>query len=582
MRKKLITRIFSGYLFIILSVILINGILFSNYLYKFYIEQLNERLFSIALSIKPQADILLNAEGDEKKHEEAETARNILQDTAEKLKHRITIIDRKGSVLFDSEMDYHIMDNHLNRAELSESDDNRFGYSVRYSTSIRRKMLYHAVENLYEGQKTGYIRISVPLSDVYTLAKKWIFNIALLGILVTVLSVLAAYFLSRDTTKKLSELISFFYNVREKDSSLRIISRPGDELYPLHSAVNSMLDSISQKYSEKKPYDSVCSIIQNIEDASVIINNNDEIYSGNKTFACMFNEHYKNRKYWEIFRDSDLNSLIEHTRKTRMNSRAEIKHDNRFFVCNSIFLPNIECVLLIFSDISDIKAFEKQKREFYANASHELKTPLTAIKGFAETLYEEVEEKHKGYLDIIQKHVDRLIKIVKDLIMISELDQHKSGEDFEYVDLREVLDNIIVLFKYSLEKKHLNLNIDISDDTPGVLGCADKIEQMLINLIDNAVRYTKKGSISVSVRPENGHALLTVRDTGIGISDKDLPRIFDRFFVAEKSRSRENAGSGLGLSIVKQIVLLHNGKINVESSINSGTVFTIHLPASEN
>jgi two-component system phosphate regulon sensor histidine kinase PhoR len=194
-----------------------------------------------------------------------------------------------------------------------------------------------------------------------------------------------------------------------------------------------------------------------------------------------------------------------------------------------------------------------------------------------ETLEEEVTDEGKHYLDIIQRNTERLINIVSDLLLLSELEE-KEELQIEIIDLKALAQNVLRMFDHRLKEKGLTLSFEAAEGLPGIHGDPFKLEQMFVNLMDNAVKYTEKGGITLSIQPMNGRVSVKVSDTGIGIPKQDLPRIFERFYVVDKSRSRRIGGTGLGLSIVKHIVLLHNGTIDVQSSQGSGTTVTVTFP----
>ncbi|HOJ43677.1 MAG TPA: ATP-binding protein, partial [Syntrophorhabdaceae bacterium] len=217
------------------------------------------------------------------------------------------------------------------------------------------------------------------------------------------------------------------------------------------------------------------------------------------------------------------------------------------------------------------------KKEFIANISHELRTPLTAIKGFIETLEEEEHIENIQYLDAIKRHTTRLINIVDDLLTLSELEKEGVKLELEEVRLDSLTENIVKIFEPKLKEKGLNLIIDIEKDIKPIMADPFKLEQMLINLIDNAIKYTEKGKITISVTQDDNNSVIIVEDTGIGIPENAIPRIFERFYTVDKSRSKKLGGTGLGLSIVKHIVLLHKGTIDVQSVYGKGTRFIVTL-----
>jgi two-component system phosphate regulon sensor histidine kinase PhoR len=218
------------------------------------------------------------------------------------------------------------------------------------------------------------------------------------------------------------------------------------------------------------------------------------------------------------------------------------------------------------------------KKDFVLNVSHELRTPLTAIKGFAETLEGRLEGEDKGFASIIHRNTDRLIGIVQDLLSLAQLEEKGAPMEIEKTDLRLLAANVLKLFENRAADKGVGLELKAEEGLLPLEGDPFQLEQMLVNLIDNAVKYTEKGTVAVSLTTKDRNIVIDVRDTGIGIPEEHLTHIFERFYVVDKSRSRKLGGTGLGLSIVKHIVLAHRGKISVRSRLGEGTTFTIELP----
>jgi two-component system phosphate regulon sensor histidine kinase PhoR len=229
-------------------------------------------------------------------------------------------------------------------------------------------------------------------------------------------------------------------------------------------------------------------------------------------------------------------------------------------------------------DVTELKRVEKIKKDFVVNVSHELRTPLTAIKGFVETIYEDIDDKNRGYLAIIRRNTDRLINIVADLLLLSELEEKGAALSLEPCDLTIMIEQMRKIFEPRLREKGLLLTIPANPALPDLMADAFKLEQVFVNLIDNAIKYTETGGITISLLQQNGQVLIEIQDTGIGIPREHLSRIFERFYVVDASRSKQLGGTGLGLSIVKHILLLHNGTIDVESTPGQGTKFIITLP----
>jgi two-component system, OmpR family, phosphate regulon sensor histidine kinase PhoR len=279
------------------------------------------------------------------------------------------------------------------------------------------------------------------------------------------------------------------------------------------------------------------------------------------------------RYYWELLRSTRLNTLIEESSERSISGEVELA--DKSFLCIITPLASRKAKVVLLHDITELKQIERVKKDLVVNVSHELRTPLTAIKGFTETLLDEAEPKSMEYLQIIKRHTDRLIAMVNDLLILSELEE-KPQLVIDDVNLQELITNVLAIYDPRIRAKGLGLTADISPIT--LKGDAFKLEQLLTNLIDNALKYTEKGQISVDTQVREGNAIITVNDTGIGIPREDLGRVFERFYVVDKSRSRSMGGTGLGLSIAKHIATLHTGSIEVTSALYTGSTFTVSIP----
>jgi len=293
------------------------------------------------------------------------------------------------------------------------------------------------------------------------------------------------------------------------------------------------------------------------------------------------NEDVQDKFYWEVMRCPDFSELIRKVTEERKHRTEEIEFRDKHYLCSVTFLSSKEEMVAVLYDITDLKNLERMKKDFVANISHELRTPLTAIKGFVETLEEEEDIKNVQYLEIIKRHTDRLMNIVNDLLLLSELEQAGTALEVEDVNLVSVVENILKVFEQGAKSKGIELKLIAGESMKAVQADPFKLEQMFINLLDNAIKYTEKGEVSISLRQEDLKSIIKIQDTGIGIPASHLPRVFERFYVVDKSRSKKLGGTGLGLSIVKHIVLLHGGTIDVESSLGIGTKFTVILPKNE-
>ncbi|MFO7650012.1 MAG: ATP-binding protein [bacterium] len=283
--------------------------------------------------------------------------------------------------------------------------------------------------------------------------------------------------------------------------------------------------------------------------------------------------------HWEAIRDPGLAETVRSAGTAAGAAPRQLDLDGRTWLCAAARLERTDSVLVTFHDVTDLQRVLQMKRDFVRNVAHELRTPLTAIKGFVETMEESVSDANRRPLEIVGRHTDRLVAIVGDLARLTELEDAAAPPPrFEPVALDAVVESVAALFERRCRDKGIELRVELEPGLPPVPGDRVKLEQVLVNLLDNAVNYTDKGSVTVRLRRDAGRAALEVLDTGIGIERRDIERIFERFYVADKSRSRLAGGTGLGLAIVKHIVSLHSGEVAVQSTPGKGSTFTVTLP----
>jgi two-component system phosphate regulon sensor histidine kinase PhoR len=284
------------------------------------------------------------------------------------------------------------------------------------------------------------------------------------------------------------------------------------------------------------------------------------------------------KPYWETLRNPFIAGMIKSSFESKNGSINDAEINSRQYLVSTTFSAIRNEVVVVMFDVTNVKNFEIMKKELVTNASHELMTPLTAIRGFLETMRGATKKESAQYLDIIDKHTSRLTRIVGDLLSLSKMHENGFRMDSNPVDLVKIVGAVTSLLEGPARAKNLELIVKLTDGPVIVLGDQFRLEQVFVNLLDNAIKYTDKGSVSVALAKEGSNAVVRVCDTGIGIPREIAGRIFERFFVVDKSRSRQSGGTGLGLSIVKHTVLMHNGTIDVQSLPAGGSCFTVTLP----
>jgi two-component system phosphate regulon sensor histidine kinase PhoR len=573
MKRSIFFKIFSGYFLtiIILSTIII---IFSLKLIRDnYISTLESNLKNIGISLKKQVLKYIN-------EEDYSSLDSYIKNVGNATKTRITVIDTKGEVKADSEKNPHLMENHGDRPEIMEALRGNTGKAIRYSTTLEQEMLYIATPLKKENNSVGVIRSSLFLSDIHTLLNKIKKEIITISLILIVISLLATFILSRSITNPIKEIAKGAKKVASGDFETKIFLNSKDELRELADSFNVMTEKIQALFTDiSSRTEMLNTIISSLQQGLIGIDKDGKIILSNNSFKEIVNNPDIDEKlYWEVLRTPLLSDLITKVKENRSSETEELELNGRTFLCNATYVEFNQEIVLLFHDITEIKNLDLMKKDFIMNVSHELRTPLTAIKGFVETLEEEVDNKNKQYLDVIKRHTDRLIHIVNDLLLLSKLEEKQVSLEIEAIDLDELIQNVIKIYTKQLKEKNIDIKINIDKHVPNIKGDSFKVEQLFINLLDNAINYTEKGNISISAKRENNNVVINIEDTGIGISPEDIPRIFERFYVTDKSRSRKLGGTGLGLSIVKHIVMLHNGSVHVESTPGSGTTFTIALP----
>lgn len=387
--------------------------------------------------------------------------------------------------------------------------------------------------------------------------------------------------LYRNLTNPLREIANIAQRTAPEDFKIEIKAKSSKEIDYLISALNYMLSRIKDYTNKLADQNTELNdAFSAMEEGLVVLDSSGKIVIANEGFKRYTQSASpENRFYWEVIRSNEFDEMVKNIIANKSKELREITLNDKILNCNGIYLKSKNEILLTFSNITEIKNVENIKRDFVTNLSHELRTPLTSIKGYAETLEDLVDDEGKRYLDIIIRNTERLNNVVKDLLILSELEELKEL-NIEQVDLRLLIEDVIKIFDQKIKDKGLKIKFAIKGDLPKIEADIFKLEQVFINIIDNAIKYTEKGEINISVREKSNSdkVIIEIQDTGIGIPQKDLSRIFERFYVVDKSRSRKMGGTGLGLSIVKHIVLLHGGEINVESTYGLGTKFIITLP----
>lgn len=489
---------------------------------------------------------------------------------------RFTMINKEGEVIFDNEITK--LDNHNNRQEIIDAFKNGSGSSVRYSASLSTSMVYVATKI----DDNTVIRSSVPVNNIRVFTSVTLKYYIAIILLVFVLSLFLAVKLVKIIVYPINELQKVTSKIENGDLNKRAIIYNYDEIGFLAQTFNNIADQLEIRIIDSlDKKNKLEAILESMESGVVAIDNNENIILINSYSQKLFDLKEDNigKKISDCIIDYDLINFIREipeigTKEIKLFHPIERElRVKKSPIIN--YLNNSIGIVITVQDITDIKRLENMRSEFVANVSHELKTPLTSIKGFSETLrYVDDSETKNKFLDIIDKESERLTNLINDILILSNIENIHKMES-EYFNPGDVIENVLDMVKSQAYKKSIIIKYNDCFNSE-ILGSKDKFHQLAVNLIENAIKYSNEnGIVKIDLTLEEQYFVFKVKDNGIGIPKNDIPRIFERFYRVDKSRSTR--GTGLGLAIVKHIVKLFNGEISVKSKVGRGSTFTVKI-----
>ncbi|EHL2528840.1 PAS domain-containing protein [Listeria monocytogenes] len=587
--KKLWLKIGLSFFILFFVVMVIVGV-FSGELMKSTYLNMKENQLEDDAKILLQTTNMENLDLDK----DAATIQKSLDPLGEDIDARITVIDSKGDVVADTKKDPEKLDNHMNRPEVTDilKKGESVGISIRESDSLGYSMLYVAVPVKHQGKTDGVLRISISLESVDAAVSKLWGNLALIFGIALVIIAAISVFIARKITRPVREIIEVSTDLANHKYDSRIHGKISGELQDLSISVNTLAESLeTQMFEIKQNEQRLNAIVQNLVSGVMLINVDKQVIMTNRTMYQILGEtEITGKPFYEVIKSFALSQLIEATFETKTIQQKEIiLYFPREMILDASVSPilgengEITGIILLLHDITQIRHLENVRSEFVTNVSHELKTPVTALKGFAETLldgamYDEVLL--KKFLTIIKEESDRLHRLIMDILALSRIEQNPVAENVELVDVDEVIEQSArTIFEMATEK---NIRVTIPEKTSASVMIEtdrDKLQQIVINLLSNAINYTPvDGKVEVKLIEQEAEVIIEVTDNGIGIPAKDIDRVFERFYRVDKARSRHSGGTGLGLSIVKHLVENCGGRIEVESQEEVGSTFRVTLP----
>jgi len=504
---------------------------------------------------------------------------------------RITVVTADGLVLSDSQSDPKTMENHAGRPEIIQALREGSGHSVRHSATINRDLLYYAVRQTSPSGKPYILRFAFPEEAVGQVLWPLRRGLWFASALILLIAGIAVVLVSRNFSDRIERLTAFSQRVAEGDFRAQASDATGDALDVLSDSLNqtaARLDRTIRTLTEERNLSSA--ILGSMVEGVLVVNAAERVVFANHSFAEILGLGVPPQAGSGLVEWVRQTELIEAVRKVLAGEprvESEIVTGTlrqHFFAATvaSVRTTGTDGAVLVLHDITDLRKLERVRRDFVANVSHEFRTPLTAIQGFAETLLAGAmdDPQNRGrFLEIIVEHSRRLARLTEDLLMLSKMDADRLEFETRRIPVGPFIESCIETAQPRARDKDLRLSVNQANKIPDIAGDRRRLTEVLQNLLDNAIQYTPAGGqIMVSAGVTGSEVTFTVSDTGIGIPQADQPRIFERFYRVDVARSREVGGTGLGLSIAKHLVEGHGGRIWVESDVGQGSQFHFSVP----
>ena len=552
MRKKILTSVIITVLFALI-------IASSSFIVLYNYQDLN----STKKSLKDFTNYIVNINGDYDDIISGYRINNTLV--------RCTVIDKNGNVVYDSiEKD---LNSHKDRDEVIKANKYGEGYSTRISDTTGKKTVYYA-EKLEDGT---ILRASLPFETIDIFEPTNLKVCIGIVTIVMVFSISLSMKLVRTIIEPLKNLENVTSRIAGGDLNIRVKSLSNDEIGSLGKTFNNMADQLQAKIREVVDKQNRLELI--LESGVIAVDGDDTVITINPYAKRVFGirRDISGEKISKYIKDYDINTFLNEEDDSEKEVKILHPVERELRIKKASIIDGIDRIgkVIAVQDISDIKRLENMRSQFVANVSHELKTPLTSIKGFTETLkYVEDEETRKKFLDIIEKEADRLGRLINDILILSKIESDISGEEDEFLP-NKVIDDVINMVRVLADNKNITIELD-ERNYDLLFGDKDRFLQLVLNIVENSIKYSNEGStVKISSFTKGDNYNLIVEDNGIGIPKEDIPRIFERFYRVDKAR--KSGGTGLGLAIVKHIVKTFNGNIKVESVLGVGSKFIVQI-----
>jgi two-component system phosphate regulon sensor histidine kinase PhoR len=506
----------------------------------------------------------------------------------EEIETRVTIIALDGTVLGDSDEEPSTMENHSTRPEVKDALEFGVGESIRYSTTAGVRMMYVAVPITSQSDIVGVARVALPLIVVQNSVNHVTLTISLAMVVMTLVAIVAAGLIARATTRPIREMTKASIRIAAGELGQKIPIHTRDETGQLAKAFNEMSSNLSKLVGDiSTEKTKLQTVLAGMGDGVMMVGVEGKIVFANQAAEKLFNFQEKDvmsKPLIEAVHDHEADEILKMCLRTNQMQANQFESviSRRFIRAIAVPLvqDSLTGALLLFQDLTELRSLQTMRRELIGNISHELRTPLAGIKAMIETLKEvAIDDKQAAtdFLSRIDGEIDRMTQMVSELAELSRIETGRAELRMSPLNLNQLAEEVAAQLNALAQRQQVTITTDLGPDLPIVRADNDRVRQALVNLVHNAVKFNHpRGRAVLSTKSEGQSVIVSVSDTGIGISKEELPHVFERFYKADKARA--GGGSGLGLAIAKHIIQAHDGSIWAESEEGKGSTFSFSLP----
>lgn len=586
-RKRLAWRLFPSYLLVFVLPLIAVSWFASDSFRRF---SLNQTASDLEIRAHLVADRFTAALADS----DPARIQQLCHEAARSSSARVTVVLPTGEVAGDSQEEPGVMDNHADRPEVIDALRGDRAESIRYSFTLNQNMMYVAIPIVESGEVLGVLRLSRPLTAIEEELKGIYIRIVVGGIIVVLLAAGVSWLFSRGISRLLEKMRRGAARFADGDlshklevSGIREVGDLAESMNQMAAQLHDRMQTITRQRNEQE------AVLASMVEGVLAVDDEERVLGLNRAAADLLHisrTDAPGRMLQEVVRNPALLDFVTKVLASHEAAETEIilyDRGDRYLQAHGTILRDARGVgigaVVVLNDVTRIRRLENVRRDFVANVSHELKTPVTSVKGFVETLLEgalENPDEARRFLKIVLQHANRLQAIIEDLLMLSRLEQdtEKGGVVLEKGAVKPILEAAVQACGLKASEKNITVTLECPDLLETRIN-APLLEQAVINLIDNAIKFSEPGDkVDVIALAEPGRTIIKVIDFGSGIPEEHLSRVFERFYRIERGRSRKAGGTGLGLAIVKHIAQIHGGHAEVESTLGRGSVFSIHLP----